>query len=360
MKLLYITNAINGSGGLERVLSVKASYFADAFGYDVTIAVLNDQHLHPFYDFSDRIKFISAPVGGHPLNYIRQYKKAIRYFVAATAPDIILVCDDGLKAFFTPAILKTTIPVIYERHVSKLIELPPKAGWKEQVTTRLKWSLMNRLARKFDAFVVLTQGNVNEWQHLEHLTVIANPLPFEPQARTGLSRKRIICVGKVSYQKGQDILARVWKGIAARFPEWELHNYGKEDEHILSSKQLPDNMYLHPPDRYIQQQYLDASIYVLPSRYEGFGMVLIEAMAFGLPCVAFNCNYGPSDIIVPEQNGLLVPAADEVALAGALERLMDNETLRQRLSQQALSDVGSYRMEAIGQKWKALFEKLKR
>lgn len=359
MKLLYITNAINGSGGLERVLSVKASYFADTLGYKVTIAVLNDQHLQPFYTFSDKITFISASVGGNPVSYIRQYKKAIRSFVTTAVPDIILVCDDGLKAFFTPAILKTKIPVIYERHVSKLIELPPRAVWKQKLMTRLKWSLMNRLAAKFDAFIVLTRGNVNEWQHLQNVRVIANPVPFEPVDRADLSRKKIICVGKVSYQKGQDMLARVWKELTERFPDWELHNFGKEDDHVLTRQELPRNMFLHPPDRHIQQQYLNAGIYVLPSRYEGFGMVLIEAMAFGLPCVAFDCNYGPADIIRHEQNGLLVPQQDEKALAAELARLMNDEALRCRLAATALEDVTQYRVEAIAVTWKALFEQLK-
>ncbi len=360
MKLLYITNAINGSGGLERVLSVKASYFADVLGYRVTIAVLNEQHLRPFYTFSDKITFISANVGGGALSYIRQYRQAIRSFADRSDPDMILVCDDGLKAFFIPAILKPRIPVIYERHVSKLVELPPRAGWKQKVVTRLKWSLMNRLAPKFDAFVVLTQGNVNEWRHLRNIRVIANPVPFEPDIRADLSRKRIICVGKVSYQKGQDILARVWRKITGRFPEWELHNFGKEDEQVLTGQQLPRNMFLHPPDRHIQQRYLDAGIYVLPSRYEGFGMVLIEAMAFGLPCVAFDCNYGPADIIDHERNGLLVPQLDEEAMALALARLMEDEALRRSLSDQALTDVKRYRMASVALLWQALFEELQR
>ncbi|OJU75692.1 MAG: hypothetical protein BGO09_12285 [Bacteroidetes bacterium 47-18] len=360
MKLLYITNAINGSGGLERVLAVKASYFADTLGYEVTIAVLNDQHLRPFYTFSDKITFISANVGGGALSYIRQYRQAVRSFVSQADPDIVLVCDDGLKAFFIPAILKTRIPVIYERHVSKLIELPPRAGWKQKTVTRLKWSLMNRLAPKFDAFVVLTQGNVNEWRHLENIRVIANPVPFEPDISADLSRKRVICVGKVSYQKGQDILARVWAKITDRFPEWELHNFGKEDEQVLTRQQLPRNMFLHPPDRHIQQQYPDVSIYVMPSRYEGFGMVLIEAMAFGLPCVAFDCNYGPSDIIDHEKNGLLVPQLDEEAMARSLTRLMEDEDLRHSLSARALEDVKRYRMESVGLLWQGLFEALHR
>ena len=102
MKLLYITNGINGSGGLERVLSIKASYLVDHYNYEVTILSLNDNQLNPFYTFSDKIQMVSIPVIGNPLQYIKAYKKGIKQIVNQIKPDVISVCDDGLKGYFIP------------------------------------------------------------------------------------------------------------------------------------------------------------------------------------------------------------------------------------------------------------------
>lgn len=100
MKLLYITNGINGSGGLERVLSIKASGFAEKQGYDVHILGLNQGNEKPFYEFSPKIKFESILVAGNPLQYWKSYIKGIQNVVDEIQPDIISVCDDGLKGFF--------------------------------------------------------------------------------------------------------------------------------------------------------------------------------------------------------------------------------------------------------------------
>lgn len=358
MKLLYITNAINGSGGLERVLSIKASYFADAFKYDVCIGVLNNGHKEPFYKFSEAIQFINKNVGGHPISYIRQYTKAIKEMVAEAQADIIIVCDDGLKGFFIPIILGKKTPIIYERHVSKLIELPANSGTKQKIVAKLKWSIMNKLAKRFRAFIVLTAGNIKEWQHLNNLHVIPNPLYEIPSAQTDYGAKKIICVGKVSHQKGQDFLAQIWPSLSNEFPEWELHNYGKLDEAFLPETQVPPKMYLHPPIQNIEKAYLSGSIYVLPSRYEGFGMVLIEAMSYGLPCVAFDCNYGPSDIIHPNKDGILVPEGRTDLLYKALADLMQSESERQGLGTIAKQQVKRYLIQDIAQKWQQLFKSL--
>lgn len=115
MKLLYITNGINGPGGLERVLSVKATVLADDYDYRITIATLNEEKHRPFYQFSSKVKFKTFYAKGNPLNYLLQYKKSIKQLVKEVQPDVISVCDDGLKGFFVPDLMKTKSKIIYER-----------------------------------------------------------------------------------------------------------------------------------------------------------------------------------------------------------------------------------------------------
>ncbi len=155
MKLLYITNGINGAGGLERVLSIKASYLADVMGYEVHILGLNRATENLFYTFSSKIKLHSIPVGGNPISYFKSYCLGLKAITRLINPDIVIVCDDGLKAFFLPTILGKSKPIIYERHVSKNIEIPRNAEILKTLISKLKFKLMDILAPTFTQFVSL-------------------------------------------------------------------------------------------------------------------------------------------------------------------------------------------------------------
>jgi glycosyltransferase involved in cell wall biosynthesis len=357
-KLLYITNGINGSGGLERVLSIKASYFAEQLGYEVHILVLNKAHENRFYDFSSKIKYHSISVNGNPISYFVKYKRGVQDLVTLLKPDVISVCDDGLKAFFIPQFLKTNAKLIYERHVSKLIEMRDDFGFGKRMTIHLKWWMMEKLAKKYDRFVVLTAGNKNEWTSLRNMQVIANPLSFYPNRCSSLDQKVVICVGKISYQKGQDLLVKAWEKVHQTHPDWQLHLYGKENLSFLDTSNLSNNIKYFSPEKNIEQKYLESSIYVMSSRFEGFGMVLIEAMACGVPCVSFACDYGPSDIITNQKDGYVVPDKNVLELINQINTLIEESELRKQFGQAAKENVKRYAIVNIAQQWDELFKSL--
>lgn len=359
MKLLYITNGINGSGGLERVLSVKASLLVEDFGYEVSVMVLNEAHQNPFYEFSPKIKFYSIDVGGNPFRYWKSYKNGIRKTVNEINPDIISVCDDGLKAFFIPQFLKTKAKIIYERHVSKLVEARTGQSFFKKITTQTKWFLMEKLAKKFSKFIVLTDGNKNEWRSLKNIEVIPNPLSFYPDKSSDLESKTVICVGKISYQKGQDLLVKAWQKVCEKYPDWRLELYGKANEDYLNTENLKQkNIFFFPPEKNIEQKYLESSVYVMSSRFEGFGMVLIEAMACGVPCVSFDCDYGPGDIIADNEDGFLAEKENTDDLAEKLMLLIENEAMRKNFGKNAKENVKRFLPENILLKWDDLFKSL--
>lgn len=362
-KLLYITNAIDCSGGLERVLSVKTKVLAEEYGYEIHIITLNQKSKTDlFFPFSEKITQHNIEVSGNPLQYISKYISRIKKLIANVNPNVILVCDDGLKAFLLPVILGQKTPIIYERHVSKLIEKSEHQSWIKSVFVNLKFGLMDFFAEYFTKFIVLTEGNKKEWK-LKNIQVIPNPLPFIPKKMSSLLNKKVIAVGKQSYQKSYDRLLKSWSLLDEKFHDWELHIYGKFDDHFGLEKltkdlKIENQVFFHPPEKNIEEKYAESSIFVLSSRYEGFGMVLIEAMSFGIPCVSFDCSYGPSDIIENNIDGYLIENGNVKEFAEKLQILMTDENLRKEMGWKARENVERFLPENVIKMWDELFTNL--
>jgi len=359
MKLLYITNGITGIGGLERVLAIKASYLADNYGYDVHILTLNEKDKQPFYALSPKIRFYSIPYTG-----IFSYLSGLRKTVREIQPDIISVCDDGLKGFFVPLYLAKPCVMIYEKHAPKIIlkKVKSKSLFKKMKSQIIDF-LMNTGGKLYDKFIVLTEKNKLDWKKLSNIEVIANPLTFYPNQTSSLKNKKAILVGSYSYSKGLDIVIETWEKVVKIYPDWVLEIYGKNDEanyyqRLVNKYQMEKNVLLFAPVSEIEQKYLDASIYVMSSRYEGFGMVLTEAMACGLPCVSFDCPYGPSDIITEGEDGFLVASGDINQLSEKICFLIANNEERFRMGQNAKENVKRYLPENIMPQWDILFQHL--
>lgn len=359
---MYITNAINGAGGLERVLSIKASYLADNLGYDVNILVLNAIGELNFYEFSTKIKVHSISVSGNPIKYIFNYISGIRKEVKTIKPDLILVCDDGLKGFFVPQFISKKYRIIYERHVSKNISIAQESTFFKTINQKLQFKIMDYLAKSFDKFVVLTIKNLNEWQN-KNAIVIANPLSFYSNESSNLQNKKVIAVGKQSYQKGYDRLLKAWQIVNKSYPNWELEIYGAFDKNeklneLAENLKIANAVHFFEPLKDIQNKYLQSSIFVLSSRFEGFGMVLIEAMACGVPCVSFDCPYGPSDIISDNEDGFLVENGNYQEMANKIIYLVENDKKRIQFGKNAKCNVKRYLPETVLNQWDNLFKDL--
>lgn len=362
-KILYITNQTCSSGGLERVLSIKASYLADHLGYEVHIMTLNQGDADFFYTFSSKIYHHDITVRSNPISYILDYRKGIKAIVQKIEPTIICVCDDGLKGFFVPKIIHKPCAMVYERHVSKLTAgVEGKSNFIDRIITKVKYGLMDYGAKQYDAFVVLTKGNLAEWKS-NNLKVIPNPLSFFPEEKSTLKNKQVIAVGKHCYQKGYDRLLQSWKMVIEQHPDWMLDIYGAfNPDHDLQGLSnelgIEDHVRLFAPVKNIKDKFLESSIHVLASRFEGFGMVIIEAMSCGIPSVSYDCPFGPSDIISDQEDGILIQNGNIESFAKALIDLIKNEKNRQDMGGIARERVKSYSAENIAQQWDNLFQSL--
>ena len=171
----------------------------------------------------------------------------------------------------------------------------------------------------------------------------------------------MVAVARYSHEKGIDLLLQAWAIVEKQALAWRLDVYGDgnrtpynqliEDLHIDSSR-----CELHGRTDHVEAEYVNSSIFVLSSRFEGFGMVLTEAMACGLPVVSFDCPWGPRSIITDGDDGLLVENGHVEALANGLIRLMGDADLRQRMAANGIKNVQRFRVEYIAECWKKLFE----
>jgi len=365
LNLLYITNSINNSGGLERVLAVKASYLADKLNYEVHILTLNDSNNESFYEFSAKIIFHDIKVGNNPLKYFLSYRDGIKNIIKAIKPNVISVCDDGLKGMLFPLIFGRKIPVIYERHASvnlNFLSINKKSFFKS-LMIRIEHKLMIFGAKQFNSFVILTNGNKNDWPKV-NCTVIPNPSPFSTNSDTTNNPGNIVlAVGSQSYNKGFDRLIDIWSIVHEHHPNWRLEIFGKRNnalklQYSINQLGLEENIFLNDAVENIEEQYKKASILVMPSRSEGFGMVLIEAMSFGVPCISFDCPHGPADIIKDSEGGFLIKNGDLNTFADAIMKLIENEELRNKMGAKAKVNVMCYAPEKIVPIWDELFKSL--
>lgn len=360
MKILYIVSKINNEGGVARVISVKANYLIENLGYKVCILTQNEGDFPFFFDFNPKIELHDIILKGNKIDFFIQYVKKLNQKIKFIKPDLIIVCDNGLKSFAIPFILKTKIPIIFESHGSKFIQENQKN--KFQFLTKAKLLFKDYSANKFAKFVALSDESLKEWD-VRNGVIIPNPLWFKTNQYSGLKSKRVIAVSRHSYEKGLDRLLLIWSKVIEKHPDWNLDIYGKSNididlREIAKSLDISKNVTFYEPVKNINDKYLEASFYVMTSYYEGFPMVLIEAMASGLPCIAYDCPCGPRAIINNNENGFLIENGNLYSFVQKIELLIEDENIRIEMGKKSHKSAEKYNLEFIMQQWKLLFESL--
>lgn len=374
MKIIYCIACTCHSGGMERVLANKANYLA-RHGYEIVVVTTDQRGRLPFFPLKPSIRSIDLGInydennGKSFLNKLLHYplkqyrhKKRLKAVLMTERPDVTVSMFNN-DAGFIPGI-KDGSAKLLEIHFSKFkrLQYGRKGVWKLADWWRSKQD--EKTVRKFDRFVVLTEEDKAYWGNLPNIMVIPNAISGIPAGTALLANKRVIAVGRYTYQKGFERLVDAWHLLASRFPDWNLVIIGDGEERPLLEQRirsygLERQVTLTRPTQEIDKAYMEASILASSSRYEGLPMVLLEAQAFGLPIVAFQCKCGPKDIVSDGMNGYLVPEGDTAGMAQRLEILMKDEDLRKRMGLKAKESALRFNEEVIMKKWMYTFQTLK-
>lgn len=372
MKILYQINSTYNPGGMERVLLNKVRYLVEEKGWDV-IVVTTDQHgRQPFYPFPEGVKMVDLGVNysddnGKPfikkfLGYLKRrrlHKKRFSDLLEQIRPNVVDCFYPG-ECSFVPVLKDGSVKVM-ELHQSKLFHHQYNRSGLMGLADKVRAGMDEKLVRKFDRFVVLTEEDKEMWGEMPGIKVIPNAANFIAESYSDCSVKRVIAVGRLDYQKSFDRLIQVWEKVNEKMPDWRLDIFGQGEwkemlQRMIDEMGLQDCVKLNAPTKNIGKSYSESSILVMSSHYEGFPMVLVEAMACGLPAVCFDFKCGPRDIINEGDNGLIVPDGDIDGLADALVSLMKDDDLRKRMGETAKAVVEKYSEEKVMSKWIKLYE----
>jgi glycosyltransferase involved in cell wall biosynthesis len=227
---------------------------------------------------------------------------------------------------------------------------------------------MRTLFPRLDAFVPLTERDAERWRLVipdARIEAIPNAVPHTGDKVSPLNSKIVIAAGRLARQKGYDRLIPAWRIVADRHPDWQLHIYGggKEKDNLLQqikASRLTGSAHLMGVSRKMYDDMRTGSIFVMSSRFEGFPMVLLEAMSCGLPTVAFDFANGARELIQNGENGVLVGNRDIKALAEGLCEMIESPEKRAAYGAKAAETVRAYNSEVLAQRWTELFSELAR
>ncbi|MDO6497379.1 glycosyltransferase family 4 protein [Photobacterium sanguinicancri] len=349
MKVLLVIHGLNGVGGTERVTTHIANLLAEN-GNQVSVLSLTSVGSSPAFTLNDDVTLLQPKrTYSSLLKHLHQIWQVIQL---RKQFDVVIASDTQLCLYVWPLTLLSKAKIVAWEH------------FNSQVVTRFgsRWFGRKIAARLFDKIVVLTQQDKASWldryQPHSPVSVIPNPCAMAMlPTREETPIKKVVSVGRFTSQKGFDFLVRAWSLIPTAIrAQWQLQIVGptgsasKEIEQLIVALQLEGQVIIGGASHNMEQVYDSASIYVMSSRYEGFGMTLVEAMARGLAVVAYNCPMGPKEII-QDKFGIIVPAESVERLADSLSELMEDNQLRLYYQQQSLIGVKRYEPAKIVERW---------
>ena len=373
MRIVYCYNTLWKTGGIETITAIKANALSRLEGNDVWV-VVTDSPDHAPDVLSPNVHLVD--LGIHydkiswrfPLNLIQLlpkrclHRKKLRRLFHEIHPDVVISAGGHerkiLPFLLGPWVLIRECHSISNYHQISQNNLVKTTGWLgEMIEFRL-------LSKRYDRIVVLTEEDKRiYWHNNDRVIVLENPLRFSSVKLSSLTKKKVISVGRLSPVKGFSQLIRAFRTVVDLYPDWELHIFGEgpERESLLDEIQslgLQNSVSLHGTTKQVQEELTQASIYACSSRFEGFGLSILEAMSCGLPIVSFDCPYGPRSLIDNGHSGFLVPLDDVQGLSEKICLLIEDANLRKTMGENAYNSTKKNNLDLVTSRWMDLFLEL--
>lgn len=378
MRIAYCIPTLYIPGGMERVLTLKANYLATLPDYEIAIIITDGKDKKPYFPLDSSILVHQLDINFEEMYHFPFWKRLKLYrrkqhlfrqrlndFLVEFKPDItvsMLRREINFLNYLTDGSIK-----IGELHICKSSyrKVPGNylPRWIGEFIERYWMKQLVRELCKLSAFVVLTDEDKRAWNEVDNVYAIPNPAPFLPLVKSNCEAKQVIAAGRYFEEKGFDLLILAWDKVARKHPDWMLRIYGDgwmrpQLQNMIDKRNLTDVCKLEYPITNIEEKMLESSILVCSSRFEGWGMAIVEAMACGLPVVSFACPCGPRNIITDGIDGFLVGEEDIEGLVERICYLIEYENVRKQMGQQAAESALRYHIDNVGCLWRNLFEKL--
>ena len=363
MKLCFTLKRLEGmAGGAERVFTTIVNGLASA-GHQITVISFDRPEAQPFYALSPAVTWTRIQLGDSSkpatLSDLIKRMLTLRKTLKNMPPDVAI---GFMHSSFIPTSLAVAglgIPVIGSEHIVA-----------DHYRNRPADYVLYALSSIFLKHITVLSENVKAafpWILRRKMTAISNPVEATTIGDPSKQRDVILAIGRLDPQKDHSTLIAAFARIAQSHPSWTLKIIGDgplraQLQSQIDSLQLASRITLLPATRDIGSVYEEASLFVVPSLYESFGMVTVEAMMAGLPCIGFATCPGTNEIITDQVTGLLVqPVPDRVtALANAMAHLITSSTQRGQLGQTAQQDARKYAVAPILQQWQTLLQETAR
>ncbi len=350
MRVCFLISQLQ-AGGAERVVSELANYFAESDIFEVYIVSVEDKEL--FYNISGKVNVSNLGVKNNKNPFFNSFQRITKTYksLKSISPEVVI-------SFMTSTNIETTI-------VSKLLNIPVIISERNnpKENTPNIWKILRKTIYPFSSALVCQTIKSAEFYRkwIKNIIVINNPIR-NINKTTVQKDKVVLAVGSFRHQKGFDVLIDSFAKIEKKYSdEWKLIIVGEGKERNFFEKKIKafgfeKNIMLPGKTNKIDEYYSKASIFVLSSRWEGMPNVLMEAMAHGLPCIAFDCNYGPAELIENEITGILVPPENGEKLTKMMEILMIDEGKRKFLGENAKKITQTHSLGIIAGKWEKLIK----
>lgn len=356
MRIGFVIFSLQG-GGAERVAATLVNEWARR-GEQITLLTI-DSHDTDFYPIDERVQRVALGLNIPSKNWrdsvannVRRVS-LLRTFARSSKFDVIISFGDKTNVLLLLATRGLNIPVIVAEHIDPRVWF---IGASADCLRRL-------LYPRASAVIVLTAG-IGQWARqivgTEAVTVIPNPVGEQclHRSQSIIKDKQhfVVAMGRMDFQKGFDLLLRAFALCVERYPDWTLRLVGQGAEqqrlwNLSDQLGIKHAVRFEPVTKEPEKVFRESDLFVLSSRFEGFPMVLLEAMACGLPVVSFDCMSGPREMIRHDVDGLLVPPEDVDALAKAMAGLMGDERERRRLAERAVEVTDRFGLPRVMAMW---------